>query len=310
MNAHLGIDIGGSAIKIGVIDAEGHILLSDRMPIDLTSREATVGCIVACVQKLTDWCGRAGHKPLSVGVGSPGTIDRHTGMVQPPTPNVTPIIGVDFVDVITRATGLPTAVDNDANCAAWAEHRYGAGRGINNLICMTVGSGIGSGFIVDGRIFSGSSGAGGELGHVSIEHDGPRCGCGNRGCLELYTSTTAIVRAANDASGANGKRTIADLFDSARRGDSGANEVIEQRAAMLGIGLVNAINLFDPEAVIIGGGIADVDTDGRFVRAVAKSIHALAFSESGKHLPVAKAALGNDAGFIGAASLGASLVTA
>jgi glucokinase len=269
------------------------------------------------------WAAKANHTPISVGIGSPGTVNTQTHIVQPPTPNLTAIIGVDLAGLIRGATGLPTAIDNDANCAAWGEYRFGAGRGIDNLICVTVGSGIGSGFIVDGRVFSGPTGSGGELGHVTIDWDGPVCACGNCGCLELYTSAKAMLQTANefadrDPEGglgilrkrAGGELTITDLFLGAREGDIPSRRILDRSADYLARGILNGVNLFDPEAVVIGGGVADADTDGSWLAKVREGIHRHAFSAEGQNLKVGKAALGNDAGFVGAAALGALAVNA
>ncbi|HUU45344.1 MAG TPA: ROK family protein [Acidobacteriota bacterium] len=322
MNIHLGIDIGGTWLKYGAIDTEGRILLSDRAATRGPEGEAgAVERIVDCARRMVAWASEAEFTPVSVGIGSPGTVHAQTLLVQPPTPNLTVIIGVDLARLVREATGLPTAIDNDANCAAWGEYRYGAGRGIDNLICITVGSGIGSGFVVDGRIFSGPTGSGAELGHVTIDWQGPPCACGNRGCLENYTSANALLRRANDAAdrdrdsrlcalreSSNGALSIADLFRAAREGDAVARAILDQGADLLARGILNAINLFDPEAVVIGGGVADADTDGTWLAKVRDGIHRHAFSAEGKTLRVGKAAFGNDAGFIGAAALGALAV--
>jgi glucokinase len=253
-------------------------------------------------------------------VGSPGTINPTTHAVQPPSPNIPVIVGVDFAGLIHEATGLSTVVDNDANCAAWGEHCYGAGRGIDNLICLTVGSGLGSGFIIDGTILSGPTGSGGELGHVSIDWRGERCPCGNRGCLENYVSATALVRRATEAAHTDprsllaqhrdeddGHVTIGGLFAAAAQGDSSAQQILGESAFQFAVGLLGAVNIVDPEAIIIGGGAADADAanGGHWLDAIGAHIRELAFSEAGRKLRVGRAILGNDAGFIGAAALGA-----
>ncbi len=317
MNIYLGIDIGGTWIKYGAIDADGAILFSDRAPtLGNEGQEATLSGIVECARALTDWAKRAGHTPVSVGIGSPGTINPVTKKVQPPTPNLTTIIGVNLAELVERDSRLPTAIDNDANCAAWAEHCYGAGRGIDNLICITIGSGIGSGFIVNGRIFSGTNGSGGELGHVTIDWQGPRCPCGNHGCLELFTSANAIMRKASESVQAypegrlahrhreSGTLVLGDLFEASRSGDPEARRILVETSQQLALGILNAANLFDPEAVVIGGGAADADTDGWWLGNIAERVRAHAFSVEGRSLRIGKAALGNDAGFIGAAALG------
>lgn len=318
MIIHLGIDIGGTWTKYGVIDADGHILFADRAKTrGVEGQKATLDGIVECATTMTDWAKRGEHVPVSVGIGSPGTINPATKKVQPPTPNLTTIIGVNIAELVEVATGLPTVVDNDANCAAWAEYQYGSGRGIDNLICITVGSGIGSGFIVNGQVYSGPNGSGGELGHVTIDWQGPLCPCGNRGCLETYTSANAMMRKATEMAEQNptgvlaqkddgSTVSLATLFECARLGDAGAKNVIEESATQLGFGILNAVQIFDPDAIVIGGGAADADTEGIWLSKIASTVHTHAFSVEGKTIRIGKAALGNDAGFIGAAALGAS----
>lgn len=317
MIVRLGIDIGATFVKYGVIDDEGHILFADRVPTrGKDGQRATLDGIVGCAKRMIEWAEGAGYQPASIGIGSPGTIHPQTRCVQPPTPNLPTIIGVDIAGLVHTATGLPTVIDNDANCAAWAEYQFGAGRGIDNLVCLTVGSGIGSGFIIDGKIFSGPSGSAAELGHVSIDWQGSLCPCGNRGCLENYTSATALIARAVDAAQrepssalreqcnrSGGTISIAGLFNAVHDGDKIAIWVLEEAATQFAIGILSSINLLDTEAVIIGGGVAEADTRGIWLNCIREGIHRHAFSEAGKSIPVGKAALGNDAGFIGAAAL-------
>lgn len=324
MNAHFGIDIGATFVKYGAIDGEGHILVADRTPTrGAEGKEAALAAITGSATELMRWAEKSGHTPVSVGVGSPGTINPQTHAIQPPSPNIPVIVGVSFPKLIEKETGLPTVIDNDANCAAWGEYRFGAGRGIDNLICLTVGSGLGSGFIIDGRILSGPSGSAGELGHVTIDWQGEACLCGNRGCLETYVSANALARRATDAVNANpagtlaerrdpatGLLTIGGLFAAAEQGDPDAQHILDESALQFAIGMLTAVNVVDPEAIIIGGGAADADAafGGHWLTAIAGHIHKAAFSEAGRKLRVGRAILGNDAGFIGAAALGADAV--
>lgn len=320
MNIHFGIDIGATFVKYGAIDEEGHILFSDRTPTRTDDgKAAALSAIVGTAKSLVRWAEKSGHTPVSCGVGSPGTINPQTHAIQPPSPNIPVIIGVSFRDLINEETGLPTHVDNDANCAAWGEHRYGAGRGIDNLVCLTVGSGLGSGFIIDGRILSGPSGSAGEFGHATIDWQGNHCPCGNRGCLETYVSANALVRRAAEAADDHPESalaaqrdssdgiTIGGLFAAAKGGDTVAQHLVDESAQQFAIGLLTAVNVVDPEAIIIGGGAMDADAanGGHWLDAITDHMHRRAFSESGRALRIGRAVLGNDAGFIGAAALGA-----
>ncbi len=203
---------------------------------------------------------------LGVGIGAPGPLDRERGMVL-----VAPNLNwhdVPLRDRITALTGLPAALDNDANCATYGEWWIGAAKGARNVIGMTIGTGIGGGIIFDGRLYHGSSDVAGEIGHTTIDQTGRRCGCGNYGCLEAYASGTAIAERAREAlayeplsilpdmvNGDLNSITAAIVYSAAAEGDAIAIEVVRDTARFLGTGIANLLNVFNPDCVVIAGGV-------------------------------------------------------
>ncbi|MCS6802322.1 MAG: ROK family protein [Chloroflexota bacterium] len=249
---------------------------------------------------------RAGEPISCAGLAAPGPLDPARGvLLRPPNlrgwPAEAPIGAA-----LSERIGVPVFVDNDANVAALGEWRAGAGRGVDHLIYFTVSTGIGGGVILGGRVVHGAHGYAGELGHMVIQADGPPCLCGGRGCLETLASGTAIARlarerlAAGEPSRLTPDATAAEVFAAAAAGDRLAAAIVERAMWHLGIGVVNALHLFDPALVILGGGVTNA---GRLVfDPVARAVARLAMPAF-RHTPVVRAALGDDAGLYGAAAL-------
>jgi glucokinase len=203
---------------------------------------------------------------LGVGVGAPGPLDRERGVVL-----LTPNLGwrdVALRDRISEGTGLPASLDNDANCATYGEWWIGAARGAKNVVGMTIGTGIGGGLILDGHLYHGSSDVAGEIGHTTIDQNGRRCGCGNYGCLEAYASGPAIAERAREAltydavsilpslvDGDLSKITAQTVYEAASHGDTIARDVVRDTARYLGTGIANLLNIFNPDVVVIAGGV-------------------------------------------------------
>ncbi len=208
--------------------------------------------------------------------------------------------------------GLPVPVyaDNDANCVALAEHLFGAARNCQSALCVTVGTGIGGGLILNGEVYRGSSFSAGEIGHITVVFEGEKCRCGNRGCLEKYASVTALLKSAkNKKSGfkqflEGGRVTVGSLVTAAKKKNKMALELLSKQAAYLGAGLASAVNLVNPEKLVLGGGFLDAYPD--FLEMVDKELRKHAFPAAVKSLKVVKAELGNEAGLVGAAFLGSS----
>jgi len=255
----LGIDIGGTNTPFGLVDAEGRLLWRDR--VDTRPREPLAHLLERLAARLGEALGRADlPRPAAVGVGAPNANAR-TGWVQSP-PNIS-WGSVDLAGELGRLTGLPVFLTNDANAAALGEWTWGAGRGVDDLLVVTLGTGLGSGLIVEGRLVHGASGHAGELGHVCVEPGGRPCNCGLRGCLETWVSASGLLATAREAGldlspwcGAGEAPSPRALFRAAESGDPLAAEVFRRSGEMLARGLALAAHLLSPGRVVVCGGVA------------------------------------------------------
>jgi glucokinase len=266
----LGIDIGGTSFTIGSVAADGSraaVLLN--APTEASGgADDVVGRIAALARDVMRRTAELepGATCLGVGIGAPGPLDTERGIV-----HLTPNLGwVNFPlrDRIETALGLPAALDNDANCAVLGEWWMGAARGTRHALGITIGTGIGGGIILDGRLYHGASDCAGEIGHASIDSNGRRCKCGNDGCLEAYASGPAIARRAVEAIEAGAESslpgrvdgrldeiTAQTVYEAARAGDELAREIVGDTARFLGSGVANLLNIFNPEVVVVCGGV-------------------------------------------------------
>lgn len=294
----IGLDLGGTDLKYGLVNLRGKILLSKKIRARTTEgQKALAGQLRSAAGELLSIAKQKGWKAVRAGIGSPGAVNFETGKVFGNSPNIPGWAGVNLKKSL-RGLGVPVYADNDANCAALAELLFGAARNSKSALCVTVGTGIGGGLVLDGNVYRGSSFSAGEIGHTVIFFNGKECGCGNRGCLEKYASVSALLEAA----GEGGEVTVQTLTDAAKKGEEPALELIGQQAAYLGAGLASAINLTNPEKLILGGGFVDVYPP--FLKLAEKEIRQRAFPAALLKLKVVKAKLGNEAGVIGAAFLG------
>ncbi len=311
MTLAIGVDIGGTKVAVGVVDESGHILTQRRRPIAANDADATLSAIVDLITELPQRAPSGCHRDRrALACWTPaarGSRSRQTS------------IGSTYRcgEVIERGTKLPTVLEDDANAAAWAEYRFGAGQNEPHLVMVTVGTGIGGGVIDEGSIRHGASGSAAEFGHMQIVPDGIECACGGRGCLEQYASGRALVSQARDLcidhpsrgslvlslgdgtpTGIHGKH----VTEAARRGDPLALESFEKIAGWLGRGLAILTAVLDPGCFVLGGGVSEagdilLDPAGAAFRR---------FLPVGEHRLPAQlklAELGNDAGLIGAADL-------
>jgi glucokinase len=306
----VGFDVGGTKIAAGIVTEGGRVVhkevVATPQPSDATALQCT---LVELAHKL-----RNSHPGImAIGVGAAGLIDWPTGHIRW-APNSS-YRDLPLQRILTAETGLPTAVENDANAAAWAETRVGAGAGYRDAIVLTVGTGIGGGFILDGKLFRGQTGIGGEVGHLIVNPAGQvQCGCGLTGCLEAMASGTALGRigraaAAIDPTGmiavmANGASNVTGetVFDAARLGDLAARSLFDQIGFWLGVGIASLVSLFDPEIVVITGGL--ILTGDLLLSPTQSSFERFVFARYNRVLPlILPARLGTDAGLIGAALL-------
>jgi glucokinase len=315
--AYAGIDIGATNIKYGLVGSKGEVLFKEQRPTLADKGPEPLMHLVANIgERLLLHAAEEDYEVGWLGVGTPGTVDAKSGQIIGMSPNISGWKGTALGEFLRERLNTPVYVDNDANAVALAEHRFGAGIGFDSVVCVTVGTGVGGGLILGGRLWRGSSSAAGEIGHMSINADGPECKCGNRGCLEAYCASAAIIgRCRSKLDGGltpafeNVLRddgletlTIKKLFAAARKKDNVALEVIEETAEYLSIGLAGVVNLLNPDLVIIGGGVADGGAG--FVESVAQSLRNRCCDSAIDNLRVVKATLGNYAGFIGAGILG------
>jgi glucokinase len=274
----LGVDLGGTKISVGAmtVDGKSRYALDSQPTLAADGADAVVGRIVAMigttiVQTMKE-TGAAREDFLGVGIGSPGPLDRKKGLVI-----TTPNLGWhDFPlrDRVAEASGLRATLDNDANCATLGEWWIGAARGAQNVVGITIGTGIGGGLILNGKLYHGASDAAGEIGHTTIDSTGRRCKCGNYGCLEAYASGPAIADRAREAliltpssiivemAGGNPADITAQMvYDASAKGDELARDVVRETARFIGTGVANLLNIFNPEVVVLAGGVAQAGED-------------------------------------------------
>ncbi|MFE9685242.1 ROK family glucokinase [Streptomyces sp. NPDC002701] len=309
MGLTIGVDIGGTKIAAGVVDEEGNILSTFKVPTP-TTPQAIVDAIAAAVEG-----ARAGHEIVGVGIGAAGYVNRERSTVYF-APNIDWRQEPLKTEVEARV-GLPVVVENDANAAAWGEYKFGAGKGHRNVICITLGTGLGGGIIIGNKLRRGHFGVAAEFGHIRMVPDGLLCGCGSQGCWEQYASGRALVRYAKQR--ANATPENADILLSlgdgspdgiegkhismaARQGDPVAVDSYRELARWAGAGLADLASLFDPSAFIVGGGLSD---EGELVLDPIRKSYKR-WLVGGNWRPVADviaARLGNEAGLVGAADL-------
>ncbi|MGN0331766.1 MAG: type I phosphomannose isomerase catalytic subunit [Lachnospiraceae bacterium] len=295
----IGIDIGGTDTKIGLVDIHQKVIAFEKMKTG-ASRPArdVIAEIGTKTLKLLDEQGISMDQCVGAGIGVPGTVDRKNGIVR--YSNNIKWENVEIVKEIEKFLPVPIKIANDADCAALGETVAGAGKECQDVIMITLGTGVGGGIVLDGNIYEGKGIGGSELGHMVIVEDGEQCTCGRRGCLEAYASATALIR---DAKRATGKEmTPEEIFEGYRKEDNVLKDVVELYIRRLGVGIVNIVNIFRPQLVILGGGISG---QGEILtKPLEKIMKDGCFGREKGELPeIEIAALGNSAGMIGAASL-------
>lgn len=307
----IGVDVGGTKVAAGVVDERGRIMRRHHVPCPAGSTTAAVRAIVAAITTL-----REQYDTVScVGVGAAGFIDLDRAMMLF-APNL-PWRDEPLREEISAQVGLPVVLENDGNAMAWGEHRFGAGRGVDAAAYLTVGTGIGGGLVLGGRVFRGGFGIAGEIGHVRVVPGGRACGCGQRGCLEQYASGRALIRAARERAerspedagllleacgGDLAALQGAGITDAARAGDPVSLAAFEEIGEWLGSGLAGLAAVLDPARMVIGGGVIDA---GELLLAPARAAFAEALTGAGyrPRAEIVAAELGPDAGLVGAADL-------
>jgi len=311
---YIGIDLGGTNIAAGIVDEEGKIILKDSVP---TLREREYPEIIKdmamlCLKLIKD-AGLDISDIKSIGIGAPGTPDIKNGILI--YANNLKFRNVPMRAEMQKYINLPVYIDNDANCAALAESVAGAAKGYENSITITLGTGIGGGIVIGGKVYPGFNGAAAEVGHIVIDYQGKMCTCGRRGCWEAYGSATALIEQTQEAARQNpdsiinklvdndlSKVTAKTAFDAAKQGDKTGKEVVEKYIKYVAEGLIDLINIFTPEAIVIGGGVSK---EGEYLlKPLREHIAEGVYAKDVPQTEIKVAMMGNDAGIIGAAMLG------
>lgn len=309
----IGIDIGGTNIQIGIVTPTGKLI--ERKTTPTMVHEGRQQVIDRLCTLIKDYTGQYTEGSIKgIGIGCAGAIDTDQGIVVT-SPNFPGWENVPLKQIISEKFGIKTLLDNDANVVVFGEFLFGAGRGASSLIGLTLGTGVGGGIILDGNIWSGCEGMAGEIGHMTIVPDGLPCNCGNVGCLEAYTSATAIVNRTKmrisktpchtllDAAGIENPEglTAATIYRAARAGEKTATAILKETGMYLGIGLASLINIFNPEMIVIGGGV--INAWEFFHRSMFNEVQRRAFKRPAQIVKILPAKLGNEAGILGAAGL-------
>ena len=308
MRTAIGVDVGGTGTKAAIVDTEGNVLARSERP---TEPSAGTKGILAVIEDLASKAPDLSAEIYGVGVGLAGFVDPATGAVIF-SPNIT--FDDPHVAAAVRARiDVPVLVDNDANAAVWGEYKFGTAKGLDHVSMVAIGTGVGSGFVVDGRLLRGATGAAAELGHMVIYPDGPQCPCGLRGCLEQFASGNAIRRMAMEAveqdpsssiiafAGTPSSITAKHVAQAARQLDETARAVLRTAGRALGTGLSNVVNIFDPQVIVLGGGV--VNAGEPYHGPARDRLAEMTQAQRRRPMRIDQASLGNDAGVIGAAAL-------
>lgn len=317
MAYYVGIDLGGTNIAVGIVDEAYQIIGRGKCKTRAFHPVAEiVDDMVSLVENAAKDAEISCSEIATIGIGTPGTVNSRTGVV-----GLAANLGFQDTplgEVAGAAFGKPVSVENDANAAAFGELKAGAAKGLSNVVMMTLGTGVGGGIIIDGKIYAGSNFKGAEIGHCGMVYNGVPCTCGRRGCIEAYCSATALIRITREAMQLNAGSKMWELaknsldpvngrtaFDAMRLGDPAAIAVVQQYTAYIADAVASYISIFQPDAVVIGGGISkEGDT-------LLEPVRKMAYPKSFNHDPqncaqILAAKLGNDAGIVGAALLGIS----
>jgi glucokinase len=303
----LGIDLGGTDCKCGIIDSQGGIVRKASYPTEIA--RGPDGVLKLIADHAREIIGS--DKVDRVGMGVPGPMSSREGIVYE-APNLRGWINIEVRRILEEHLGLPVVLNNDANAAAYGEFWAGAGRGVQNMIMFTLGTGVGGGIILNGKLYGGPDDTAGELGHMVVNFYGPECGCGNKGCLEAYASATAIRRMVREGIAAGHETSIRTgeatedfgakvVYDAAVAGDDFAIDVLHAVGRALGIAAANVINIFNPDLIVFGGALAGA---GDFIFGPLRAAAAAnAFKKPASRCRIVVAQLGPDAGIVGAAGL-------
>lgn len=295
----IGIDLGATRIKIALVDERGRILSRRETDTPFNFRkEVLIDAIVKNVQGIIEKAGIKKGIVAGVGIGVPGPVDSKQGIVHY-FPNIRGWENVPLKAILQKKLGLRVAMDNDVNAMTIGEYAFGAGRGASNLICITLGTGVGGGIIIDGKLYRGGAMVAGEIGHVPINERGPRCNCGGIACLERYIGNRYILDKAKKVFGKG--ITLEKLSRLGQNGDKRARKIWKDVGRKLGTALTGVVNLFNPDRIVIGGGVSKAG--GLILRPLRREIKSRAMRNQASHVKIVRTKMGGDAGVIGASLL-------
>ena len=305
----IGVDLGGTNLRTAIVGSDGEILDKHKeatRAVDGWMR--VVARLVDNINRQLEIGAQRGSKVFAVGVGAPGVILVDKGIVVK-SPNFPDWNNLPLKAELEKALNIPVFIENDANAAALGEKWRGAGQNIRSMIHLTLGTGVGGGIILDNKIWHGADGMAGEIGHMTLIPDGRQCSCGNTGCLEMYASARGIVQSYQEElekqklhkAEALKEVTSEKVYQAAREGDAVARRVMKDMGRMLGIGIASLINIFNPERVVIGGGVKDAWP--LFIGATHEEIMKRAFQVPAERTEIVPSSLGDDAGMVGAAAV-------
>lgn len=304
----IGVDLGGTKISTAISTIEGNILANVVLPTKAEEGEmAVLGRIIQSIDEVIAGASTSTDEIEAIGIGSPGPLDAKKGVIIT-TPNL-PFKNYNLVQPLKEKYNIPVYLDNDANVAAIGEYMFGGGKGKDSIVYFTVSTGVGGGAVLNGKVYRGHTSNALEIGHTTVDPNGPRCNCGNLGCLEAISSGTSIAKRGREAVATNVETSLKkydvvtsyEVFKEAEAGDEVSKDIIDNALTYLGIGVANAIATFDPEMIIIGGGVSkagDIVFD-----TVKKVVNKRCFKSMAESCEIVPAGLGSDAGVVGAVAL-------
>ena len=297
----VGVDLGGTFVKVALVSDIGEIVFTNKLPIgNQASKDTILNTIESIIQMAIDKANNEQLNVIGIGMGTPGIVQ--DGVILSGSENLSEWENIDLSSYYSQKFDLPVLVDNDANLMGLGEFYYGAAKGCTDVVFLTIGTGIGGAVIVNGELYGGYQNRGAELGHIVVEHNGPDCNCGGRGCLEIYASTTSLIkdyanRTGKDIKDLNGHYIIKRFQEN----EKNAVNCLQQHTDYLGHGIASFINTFAPQKVVIGGGISDA---GQFyIDMISKAAIRYMMPSCGSNTEIVGATLGNNAGSLGAAAL-------
>lgn len=288
----IGIDLGGTYIKMGLVTKGGHIVTRKKLVTPSGKNYNKV--IDLIIENLPS------KNVSGIGFGVPGLVDSERGIVHALV-NIPGWKNVPLQKIIEKRTRIPAVIDNDVNCMVLGEAAFGAAKGKHDVFGITLGTGVGGGIIINGRIYRGSSFTAGEVGHVTVEKDGPRCNCGNRGCLEAIVGNKRIVARYKKGKKIKGNITPIMIQEAAEKGDQYAKKIWQETGEYIGIALAGIVNVLNPQLIVIGGGIAKAGD--LLMNSIRATVKRRAMPVAREKVQIKFSKLGNDAGILGAAAL-------